>query len=105
MTIAQRLNIKDFPFVVRDSGGRIIYYENSHHFWEINEYEQSGKQIYYENSEGLIEDYRPKPEANILGHWHKGGDESPQEEPKVKLTQSEFKNAFFGKAKSKGGDK
>jgi len=34
-----------------------------------------------------------------------GGDEFPQEEPKVKLTQSEFKDAFFGKAKSKGGDK
>ena len=34
-----------------------------------------------------------------------GGDESPQEESKVKLTQSEFKDAFFGKAKSKGGEK
>ena len=33
-----------------------------------------------------------------------GGDEFPQEESKVKLTQSEFKDAFFGKAKSKGGD-
>ena len=74
MTIAQRLNIKDFPFVIRDSGDRIIYYENSDHFWEIHEYEQSGKQIYYENSEGLIEDYRPKPETTILGHWHKGGE-------------------------------
>jgi len=33
-----------------------------------------------------------------------GGDEFPQEESKVKLTQSEFKDAFFGKTKSKGGD-
>jgi len=33
-----------------------------------------------------------------------GGDEFPQEESKIKLTQLEFKDAFFGKAKSKGGD-
>jgi hypothetical protein len=74
MTIAQRLNINKFPFVIRDSGDRIIYYESSDQFWEIHEYEQSGKQVYYENSEGLIEDYRPKPETTILGHWHNGGD-------------------------------
>jgi len=28
-----------------------------------------------------------------------------QEEPKVKLTQSEFKDTFFGKSKTYGGDK
>ena len=39
MTIAQQLKVKDFPFIIEDS---------------------KGNQIYYENSDGTITDNRPK---------------------------------------------
>ncbi len=39
MTIAQQLKIKEFPFEIKDS---------------------NGKEIYYEDSSGYVEDNRPK---------------------------------------------
>ena len=80
-TIAQQLNVKDFPFVINDKNGKRIYYENSDGWWckreydaqsnEIyyeasdgtwskREYAAHGREIYYETSDGYIEDNRPK---------------------------------------------
>jgi hypothetical protein len=80
-TIAQQLNIKEFPFVIKDlkgneiyyerssgywsktkydSNGREIYYGDSKGFWFKREYDSNGNQIYYENSDGEIIDIRPK---------------------------------------------
>ena len=61
-TIAQQLNIKEFPFVIKDSNGQEIYFENSNGFWAKSEYDSNGNQIYYENSDGKIIDNRPKQE-------------------------------------------
>jgi len=78
-TIAQQLNIKTFPFNIKDSDGKQIYWETSDGYWlkyewadgkEIH-YETSdgvwvkreyagGKVIRYENSDGYIVDNRPK---------------------------------------------
>ena len=59
-TIAQQLNIKDFPFEIKDKKGRRLYYENSNGFWYKRERDENGKEIYYEDSNGKIEDNRPK---------------------------------------------
>lgn len=78
-TIAQQLNVTEFPFKIKDKDGNTIYFEDSDGFWSIREwkdgntiyYESSngfwskrewkdGKEIYYENSEGKIIDNRPK---------------------------------------------
>jgi len=80
-TIAQQLKIKDFPFVIKDKNGNVIYYEtsngywwkseydahgneihyeNSTGFWSKREYDAHGKEIYYENSAGTVIDKRPK---------------------------------------------
>ena len=53
-TIAEQLNIKDFPFEIKDSKGNNIYYEDSNNFWCKREYDEQGNQIYYENSYGKI---------------------------------------------------
>jgi hypothetical protein len=78
-TIAQQLNIKEFPFRIKDNDGNIIYfedintywskrelkdgkevyYEDSNGYWSKREY-KDGKIIYYENSNGKIIDNRPK---------------------------------------------
>jgi len=52
-TIAQELNITDFPFEIRDKRGNIIYKEVENGFWEKWEYDESGNKIYFENSDGF----------------------------------------------------
>ena len=59
-TIAQQLNVTDFPFMISDKDGNRIYYENCHNYWAKSEYDSSGNMIYYENSEGVVTDNRPK---------------------------------------------
>ena len=59
-TIAQQLNVKEFPFEIKDKNGNVIYYENSNGDWLKREFDSDGNKIYYENSDGLIEDNRPK---------------------------------------------
>ena len=81
-TIAQQLNVTDFPFIIKDKKGNKIYWENSDGFWEKSEYDSNGNEIYcensygfwvkreydsngnviyYENSDGKVVDNRPKP--------------------------------------------
>ena len=52
MTIAQQLKIKEFPFLIKDSNGKDIYYESSTGYWSKRQYDSKGKDIYYENSAG-----------------------------------------------------
>ena len=59
-TIAQQLNVKDFPFEIKDKNGNLIYFKNSYGFWSKSEYDFNGNQIYFENSKGKIIDNRPK---------------------------------------------
>jgi uncharacterized membrane protein len=61
-TIAQQLKIKKFPFEIKDSSGKEIYYENSDGFWSKSEYDSHGNRIYFENSDGTVIDKRPKTE-------------------------------------------
>jgi len=51
-TIAQQLNVKEFPFIIRDSKGNVIYFEDSNGSWYKKEYDSNGNVIYYENSIG-----------------------------------------------------
>jgi hypothetical protein len=60
-TIAQQLNIKEFPFQIEDKNGNTIYFENSDGDWVKWEYNLGGNVIYCEASNGYIEDNRPKP--------------------------------------------
>jgi hypothetical protein len=81
-TIAQQLNIKEFPFQIEDKNGNTIYSENSDGDWVKWEYDSNRNTIYSENSDGdwvkweynlggnviycetsngYIEDNRPKP--------------------------------------------
>ena len=80
-TIAQQLNVKEFPFVIEDkngnriycedsdgywykseydSNGNCIYCEYSNGYWSKSEYDSNGNCTYWENSDGEIEDNRPK---------------------------------------------
>jgi hypothetical protein len=63
-TIAQQLNVTEFPFIIKDKNRNSIYYENSDGYWWKHEYDSNGNQIYFENSNGLIIDNHPKPCEN-----------------------------------------
>jgi len=74
-TIAQQLNIKSFPFEIKDDNGKLIYQEDSNGtwyryeydddrcnttyseysngVWYRNEYDDDGNETYTENSNGV----------------------------------------------------
>jgi hypothetical protein len=59
-TIAQELNITDFPFEIKDKNNNEIYFENSHGYWVKREFDKNNNIIYWEDSDGEIIDNRPK---------------------------------------------
>ena len=59
-TIAQQLNIKDFPFIIKDKNGRVLYHEDGAGLWCKYERDKNGNELYYEDINGIIEDNRPK---------------------------------------------
>jgi len=61
-TIAQELNITQFPFEIYDGNDNIIYREYKEGFWVKRGYCSEGREIYFENSAGVVKDNRPKPE-------------------------------------------
>ena len=77
MTIAQQLKIKEFPFSIKDSNGKTIYYEDSNGFWFNKEFDANGKEIYYENSKG---------------YWYKS-----EYDANGKIIRSEFSDGFWKK--------
>lgn len=42
-TIAEQLNIKEFPFKIKDKNGNEIYYEDSNKYWCKKEFDLNGK--------------------------------------------------------------
>jgi len=55
MTIAKQLKIKEFPFEIKDSNGKEIYWEDSNGYWSKREFDSEGNRIYYENFKGYWE--------------------------------------------------
>ncbi len=54
MTIAKQLKIKEFPFEINDTNGKLIYCETSTGVWSKFEYDTNGKRIYSETSNGFF---------------------------------------------------
>ena len=43
-TIAEQLNIKDFPFKIKDKLGNVIYFENSNGYWLQYQFDSKGNE-------------------------------------------------------------
>ena len=52
-TIAQQLNVKEFPFEIKDKNNNLIYVEYSNCFLIKREFDKNNKRIYYEDSGGF----------------------------------------------------
>jgi hypothetical protein len=44
-TIAQQLNVTDFPFEIIDNQGNEIYFEDSCGYWSKSEYDAEGREF------------------------------------------------------------
>ena len=73
-TIAQSLKIKDFPFVIKDKNGNVIYYENSNGCWIKREFDSNGNKIYCENSDGYWYKYEFDSNGNVIYCENSNGD-------------------------------
>jgi hypothetical protein len=49
-TIAQQLNVTEFPFRIKDKKGNQIYFEDSYGYWYKWEYDSNRNTIYHEDS-------------------------------------------------------
>ena len=76
-TIAQQLNVTEFPFIIRDKNGNKIYWEDSNWVWNKREYDCNGNQIYLENSYGYWHKIKYDSNGNVIysedsnGVWFK----------------------------------
>jgi len=52
MTIAQQLEIKEFPFEIKDSKNNVIYHETAHGYCIKKKYDSKSNVVYYEDSYG-----------------------------------------------------
>ena len=76
-TIAQQLNIKSFPFKIKDANGNLVYFETSDGYWVKREYNANGNGVYWENSDGYW--HKSEWDANgnkvyyehSYGYWQK----------------------------------
>jgi hypothetical protein len=58
LTIARRLGIVQFPFILMSKFGYSKYEEDEVGCWERRKYNSIGTQVYYENSYGEVNDLR-----------------------------------------------
>jgi hypothetical protein len=75
-TIAQQLNVKDFPFEIKDKQGNLLYLEYSNGCWYKYEYDSFGRELYSENSDGFWRKSEYDSEGNRIyynsdGRWAK----------------------------------
>jgi len=76
-TIAQQLNTKEFPFIIKNKNGNRIYYEDYGGYWQIREFDKNGHQIYYEDSNGFWNKKEFNKNDNQIyfedseGYWYK----------------------------------
>ena len=76
-TIAQQLNIINFPFDIKDEKGNRVYFEYSTGFWGKYQYDEKGNEVYFENSNGYWRKYQYDEKGNEVyfedstGYWRK----------------------------------
>lgn len=72
MTIAQQLNIKDFPFEIKDKNGQTIYRETANGYWDKHEYDANGKLIRVEDSRGYWSKCQYDAQGNEIYYENSG---------------------------------
>ena len=94
MTIAQQLNVTDFPFRIKDKQGNLLYFEDSDGFWSRREYDSKGGEIFYEDSDGYWTKSEYDSEGNTIYHENSRGviiDKRPKDDDVITLNGIKYK--------------
>ena len=92
MTIAQQLNIKEFPFTINDKNDNLIYFETSGGFWIKYEYDLTlNKMTRFENSDGLWSKFEYDSEGHCVYIEDHDGNIVDKRLSKQKLTFQDMK--------------
>ena len=94
MTIAQQLNVKKFPFIIKDENGNGIYWEHSTGYWSKREYDENGNVIYYENSNGYWSKREYDSNNNIIYYENSEGTIIDNRPKQVELTMDDIAAKF-----------
>lgn len=101
-TIAQQLNVKDFPFEIKDKNNNEIYYEDSKGFWYKLEYDKNNNLIYYENSNGYWSKREYDSNNNLIYFENSDGkiiDNRPKSTPEYTMEELVAKLGYNFKIK------
>jgi len=101
-TIAEQLNIKEFPFKIKDKQGRKIYIERSTGTWDRFEYDGQGNVIYWENSSGQWIQKEYDENGKLIYHANDERvmfDSRPREIEEVEYTLDELEELIGQKIK------
>ena len=93
-TIAQELNVKEFPFSIKDSKGKIIYFEDSTRYWEKHEFDSKGNVIYFEDSTGYWDKYEFDSNGNEIYYENSNEDIEDNRQKTTELTMDEIALKF-----------
>ena len=101
-TIAQQLNVTDFPFEIKDKNNNIIYFENSEGYWIKRVFDKNNNLIYYENSDGYWSKREYDANNNIIYFEDSNGkiiDNRPKSTPEYTMEELIAKVGFEFKIK------
>ena len=101
-TIAQQLNVKDFPFKIKDKNKNLIYLENSDGDWSKREFDKNNNEIYWENSGGFWSKREWDSNCNIIYREDSYGlieDNRPKSTPEYTMEELIAKVGFEFKIK------
>jgi len=65
-TIAEQLNVKEFPFIIMDKNDNQIYIEYEDGYWEKSEYDSNNNRLYFEDSFGVWFKYEYDSRGNKI---------------------------------------
>ena len=86
-TIAEQLNVKEFPLYIKDKNGNESYCEDENGYWIKTEYDSKGNRIYYEDSYGLWCKTEYDSKGNEIYYEDSTGDKSDKRVTELTLDQ------------------
>jgi len=91
-TIAEQLNVKEFPFSIKDKNGNIIYIENEDGYWYKSEFDSNNNRLYFEDSFGVWFKYEYDLRGNKI--YFEDSDGNIEDKRVTKLTLDQIAEKF-----------
>jgi len=91
-TIAEQLNVKEFPFSIKDKNGNIIYIEHEDGYWYKSEFDSNNNRLYFEDSFGVWFKYEYDLRGNKI--YFEDSDGNIEDKRVTKLTLDQIAEKF-----------